>query len=147
SKEPLDNARGDHFGRGSFRDCHGQTTGMGRALRLSDGPDRWHPPFPPNLHQIGWAILQHALRPGTKLPSTRDVDMQVGLLNGPPKHDLQGVIQRINLLTAMVRKRSGKVIWVRHCGKRGGGFERGTEGWSFLPDLSRHGDDLVVEKT
>ena len=75
------------------------------------------------------------------------VDMQVGLLNGPPKHDLHGVIQRINLLTAMVRKRSGKVIWVRHCGKRGGGFERGTEGWSFLPDLSRHGDDLVVEKT
>jgi len=29
------------------------------------------------------------------------VDMQVGLLNGLPKHDLQGVIQRINLLTAM----------------------------------------------
>jgi nicotinamidase-related amidase len=45
------------------------------------------------------------------------VDMQVGLLDGPPKHDLQGVIERINLLTAMVRKQSGKVIWIRHCGK------------------------------
>jgi nicotinamidase-related amidase len=75
------------------------------------------------------------------------VDMQVGLLDGPPKHDLIGVIQRINLLTAMVRKHSGKVIWVRHCGKAGDGFERNTEGWSFLPALSRHSDDLVIEKT
>jgi nicotinamidase-related amidase len=75
------------------------------------------------------------------------VDMQVGLLDGPPKHDLQGVIQRINSLTAMVRKQSGKVIWVRHCGKRGDGFERHSEGWSFLPELSRHQDDVVIEKT
>jgi nicotinamidase-related amidase len=51
-------------------------------------------------------------------------DMQVGLLNGAPKQDLQGVIQRINLLTVIVRKQSGKVIWIRHCGKTGDGFER-----------------------
>ena len=75
------------------------------------------------------------------------VDMQVGLLNGPPKHDLHGVIRHINLLTAMVRKQSGKVIWVRHCGKTGDGFERHTEGWSFLPELNLHRDDVVVEKT
>jgi nicotinamidase-related amidase len=75
------------------------------------------------------------------------VDMQVGLLDGPPKQDLQGVIARINLLTAMVRKQSGKVIWIRHCGKTGDGFERHTEGWSFLPELSRHRDDVVIEKT
>jgi len=75
------------------------------------------------------------------------VDMQVGLLDGPPKHDLQGVIQRINLLTAMVRKQSGKVIWIRHCGKTGDGFERDTEGWSFLPELSCHRADFVIEKT
>jgi nicotinamidase-related amidase len=75
------------------------------------------------------------------------VDMQVGLLDGPPKHDLQGVIRRINSLTAMVRKQSGKVIWIRHCGRTGDGFERYTEGWSFLPELSRHRDDVVIEKT
>ena len=75
------------------------------------------------------------------------VDMQVGLLNGPPKLDLEGVIQRINLLTAMVRELSGKVIWVRHCGRAGDGFERHTEGWSFLADLKRHPDDIVIEKT
>jgi nicotinamidase-related amidase len=75
------------------------------------------------------------------------VDMQVGLLNGTPKHDLHRVIQRINLLTAMVRKKSGKIIWIRHCGKPDDGFERLTEGWSFLPELSRHSDDVVIEKT
>jgi nicotinamidase-related amidase len=75
------------------------------------------------------------------------VDMQIGLLNGPPKHDLQGVIQRINLVTAMVRKQSGKVIWVRHCGKTADGFERYTQGWSFLPELTHHQDDVVIEKT
>jgi nicotinamidase-related amidase len=75
------------------------------------------------------------------------VDMQVGLLDGGPKQDLHGVIQRINLLTAMVREQSGKVIWIRHCGKPGDGFEPHTEGWSFLPELSRHSGDVVVEKT
>jgi nicotinamidase-related amidase len=75
------------------------------------------------------------------------VDMQVGLLHGEPKYDLNGVIDRINLLTAVVRQRAGKVVWVRHCGKPGDGFERGTEGWSFLPELSHHEDDVVVDKT
>jgi nicotinamidase-related amidase len=31
------------------------------------------------------------------------VDMQVGLLQGDPKHDLAGVVQRINRLAARVR--------------------------------------------
>jgi nicotinamidase-related amidase len=75
------------------------------------------------------------------------VDMQVGLLDGPPKQDLQGVIQRINLLTAMVRRQGGQVVWIRHCGRAGDGFERESEGWSFLPELSRHCDDIVIEKT
>jgi nicotinamidase-related amidase len=39
------------------------------------------------------------------------VDMQVGLLNGEPKHDLRGVIERINRLAAKVRERSGVVIF------------------------------------
>ena len=57
------------------------------------------------------------------------------------------MIERINLLTAMVREQSGKVIWIRHCGKTGDGFERHTEGWSFLPELNCHRDDIVIEKT
>ena len=35
------------------------------------------------------------------------VDMQVGLLRGELKHDLRGVIERINRLAAKVRDQSG----------------------------------------
>ncbi|MBN9277791.1 MAG: isochorismatase family protein, partial [Hyphomicrobium sp.] len=71
----------------------------------------------------------------------------VGLLNGATKHDLPSVIDRINSLSSMIRKGGGKVVWIRHCGKVNDGFERGTPGWEFLPELGRHDDDLVVEKT
>jgi nicotinamidase-related amidase len=74
------------------------------------------------------------------------VDMQAGLLAGPPKHDLEGVIDRINRLAAVLRDRGGKVIWIRHCG-RGDEFARGEPGWAFLPELDRQEADLVVEKT
>jgi nicotinamidase-related amidase len=75
------------------------------------------------------------------------VDMQVGMLDGAPKYDLRGRVDRINALTAMVRAEGGKVIWIRHCGKAGDGFERNTAGWDFLPELIRRQDDIVVEKS
>jgi len=75
------------------------------------------------------------------------VDMQVGLLNGEPKHDLHGVIERINRLAAKVREQSGKVIFVRHCGPKGDDFEPQAPGWGFLPDLLRDAKDVVVQKT
>ena len=74
------------------------------------------------------------------------VDMQAGLHDGRPKYELGGVINRINLLGDIVR-RSGKVVWIRHCGKAGDGFEPHTPGWAFLPELRRRPDDLVIEKT
>src|SRR5882672_4330878 len=74
------------------------------------------------------------------------VDMQVGLLNGEPKHDLPGVIERINRLAAKVRERSGTVIFVQHCGRKGDDFEPQTPGWAFLPDLLRDAADVVVRK-
>jgi nicotinamidase-related amidase len=75
------------------------------------------------------------------------VDMQAGLLSGAPKHDLAGVVAPINALASAVRSRSGRVVWIRHCGKPGDLFERRAPGWAFLPELDRHADDLVVEKT
>jgi nicotinamidase-related amidase len=73
--------------------------------------------------------------------------MQVGLLSGAPKHDLPGVVGRISALSERVRSEGGKVIWIRHCGNAGDGFERGTPGWAFLPDVIRSDEDIVVEKT
>ena len=75
------------------------------------------------------------------------VDMQVGLRNGPPKHDLQGVIDRINRLATAIRDRAGKVIFIQHCGGKGDEFEPGSAGWHFLPELRRDDADLVVAKT
>ncbi len=75
------------------------------------------------------------------------IDMQVGLLDGSPKHDLQGVIARINQLAAIVRERGGKVIWVQHCGPKGTDFAPGQPGWNFLPELQRADSDIVVPKT
>jgi nicotinamidase-related amidase len=74
------------------------------------------------------------------------VDMQVGLLNGDPKHDLRGVIERINRLAAGVRGRSGTVIFVQHCGRKGDDFEPQTPGWALLPELLRNPADIVVQK-
>jgi nicotinamidase-related amidase len=75
------------------------------------------------------------------------VDMQVGLLDGDPKYDLQRVIERIDLLTAMVRRRAGKVVWIRHCGRPGDRFAPGTAGFELLPGLVRHDGDVAIEKT
>ena len=75
------------------------------------------------------------------------VDMQVGLLNGEPKHDLRGVIERINRLAAMVRERSGVVIFVQHCSGAEDDFVPGTPGWALLPELHRDPTDIVVRKT
>jgi len=75
------------------------------------------------------------------------VDMQVGLLNGKPKHDLPGVIERINRLAGKVRERSGVVIFVQHCSGAEDDFVPGTPGWALLPALNRATADIVLRKT
>jgi nicotinamidase-related amidase len=101
--------------------------------------------------QGGGANFEDARAIGRKAGAAMDamivVDMQVGLLNGESKHDLQGVLDRINRLTAMVRGRSGAVIWIQHCGDAGEDFEPSKPGWALLPELDRQATDLVVGKT
>jgi nicotinamidase-related amidase len=75
------------------------------------------------------------------------IDMQVGLLDGGPKLDLADVIGRINQLAVTVRKHSGKVIWIQHCGPAGTPLAPGQPAWQFLPELQRNDADTVVRKT
>jgi nicotinamidase-related amidase len=75
------------------------------------------------------------------------VDVQVGLLNGKPKHDLRGVIERINRLAAKVREQSGLVIFIQHCSGAEDDFVPGTPGWALLPELNRAAADIVIGKT
>ena len=89
--------------------------------------------------EIDWGLEPHrtALFPGPLMDAMLVVDMQVGLLNGEPKHDLPGVIERINRLATKVREQSGTVTFVQHCGRKGDDFEPQTPGWAFLPELLR----------
>jgi nicotinamidase-related amidase len=98
--------------------------------------------------QVAQILLQDIQQHGTgaALDILIVVDMQVGLLNDEPKHDLENVIERINLLSEMVRGNGGWVIWIRHRGNAGDAFEQFTAGWEFLPKLVRHPEDIVVEK-
>jgi nicotinamidase-related amidase len=91
-------------------------------------------------------MLAASVDHGGEMDALIVVDMQAGLLIGPPKHDLPGVIARINQLAAMVRE-SGTVIWIQHCGGPDEDFEPGEPGWSFLPEMDRRPADIVVRKT
>jgi nicotinamidase-related amidase len=75
------------------------------------------------------------------------VDMQSGMLNGVPKFDLDGVLGRINQLTAMIRSRAGAVIWVQHCSTEDDAFAPGGPGWALLPGLDYQEGDKRIEKT
>jgi nicotinamidase-related amidase len=88
-----------------------------------------------------------APRTGTAVDALIVIDMQVGLLAGPPKHDLAGVIGRINRLTGMVRGRSGQVVWIQHCGRPDDAFAPDKPGCALLPELDRQQSDIVVRKT
>jgi len=74
------------------------------------------------------------------------IDMQVGLLGGPPKLDLACVVERINRLTARVRAGSGSVIFIQHSGRPGEDFAPGMPGWTLLPELARAPGDLTIAK-
>lgn len=75
------------------------------------------------------------------------VDMQVGLFEGhPPRHDADGVIQRINAVARAVRSADGIVIFIQHDDPQNGVLEPGTDGWEILPGLERTDKDLVVRK-
>jgi nicotinamidase-related amidase len=75
------------------------------------------------------------------------VDMQVGLRAGPPKHDIHGVVGRIDWLAAQVRSRQGTVIWIQHAGPAGDDFAPGRPGWALLPELTCAPEDRVISKT
>jgi nicotinamidase-related amidase len=75
------------------------------------------------------------------------VDMQAGLVRGQPKHDLVGVVERINRLAARVRQRGGSVIFVQHAGPVGDDFEPSTPGWQLLSTIECAPGDRIVSKT
>jgi nicotinamidase-related amidase len=75
------------------------------------------------------------------------IDMQVGLFGADsPRHDADGVVDRINALAGAVRRAGGVVLFVQHDGPQGDPFEPGTAGWKLLPSLERLDGDRIVHK-
>jgi nicotinamidase-related amidase len=77
------------------------------------------------------------------------IDMQAGSFgpDSPPRHDAQGLVERLNALASWVRSRGGMVVWVLHDGSAGDGLQPGTDGWQVLPSLDRRPEDDTITKT
>ena len=74
------------------------------------------------------------------------IDMQAGLFAQAPRHDADGLVDRINALGRVVRQAGGLVIFIQHAGPQGDTFEPGTDGWTLLESLQREAGDRVVSK-
>ena len=76
------------------------------------------------------------------------IDMQAGSFTpATPRYDTDGVIDRINQLSALFRSSGNQVIFIRHDGSKEGDFFPDSDEWQILPALHRLPVDLCVEKT
>jgi nicotinamidase-related amidase len=74
------------------------------------------------------------------------IDMQVGLFEGKvPRHDADGVVERINTLACAVRAKGGSVVFVQH--EDDEAYSHGSREWQLLPTLDRRPGDVYVRKT
>jgi nicotinamidase-related amidase len=76
------------------------------------------------------------------------IDMQVGSFGeGSDRHDVPGLIARLNTLAERVRARGGNVIFIQHDGPSDDPHHPGKPGWEILPEIKRRAEDQVVHKT
>jgi len=75
------------------------------------------------------------------------IDMQEGSFKNNDKHDLAGVVERINRLSGHVRRSGGKVIFVLHDGNEADDLVPHTPGWQVLSALVREEGDRIARKT
>jgi nicotinamidase-related amidase len=75
------------------------------------------------------------------------IDMQVASFADGTKHDVSGVIHRINLLSRFVREARGIVVFIQHDGSDHEQLVPNTPGWQVLPTLETHPLDVFVRKT
>ncbi len=76
------------------------------------------------------------------------IDMQRGSF-GPDsrRHDVPGLVRRLNALAGRVRAVGGAVIFVQQDGPEGDPHHPSQPGWHLLPELEALPDDPVVRKT
>ena len=74
------------------------------------------------------------------------VDMQEGMLQGDPKHELATVIERINRIAKRTRESGGIVVHIQHDGEPDDDFAPLKPGWQLLGSIHRTPEDRVVRK-
>ena len=76
------------------------------------------------------------------------IDMQKGLFKPEtPRHDANGVINRINALSDFFRKKNIPVIFIQHDGTSENEYIPGTPDWKILSTLNQKESDKVISKT
>ncbi len=75
------------------------------------------------------------------------IDMQQASFAGPAQHpDVEGLIQRINMLSRRVRAASGRVVFIQFDGPVGNPYHPDQPGWQLLPGLEIEANDLSLRK-
>ena len=74
------------------------------------------------------------------------IDMQKSLFE-TPRHDFNGVVERINTLAEGFRKRGELVIFIQHNGSKEEGLFEGSQGWEIIDELNISDHDVKVTKT
>ena len=69
------------------------------------------------------------------------IDMQQGVVG--QAHEVEKVIANINKLVDKARAEQVPVVWVQH---EGDDMPAGSEGWEYVPELSRFDDEPLVHK-
>ena len=76
------------------------------------------------------------------------VDMQQGsFAPRTPRHDAEGLADRLNRLAARVRQSRGLVVYVQHDGPPDDPHHPSQPGWRLLPGLEAGEGDRIVRKT
>lgn len=69
------------------------------------------------------------------------IDMQRDVVGGA--FEVERVVNNINNLVDKARSEAVPVIWIQHSDE---GMAEGSEGWEYLPELSREDDEPLVHK-
>ncbi len=75
------------------------------------------------------------------------IDMQQGsFTDAAPKHDAEGLVNRLNSLADAVRAKNGVVVFVQHDGPQGDPHHLDLPGWKLLPALDVRLGDTIIRK-
>ncbi len=76
------------------------------------------------------------------------IDMQKGsFTDETPRHDTEGVVNRINELAARFRTNGNPVIFIQHDGSKSNEFIPHTTAWELLEELDIKTKDQKISKT